>query len=128
MHRPLSAILGALAIVCVLGAHPALAAPPILIVNCVLENNGGYGGEVADMHITFQNVSAVTATSIKFRAVYRGKRAAVVAKGSYAPNVKISNRFHVFTDQYWDGKNLDLCVPINATFSDGTSWTSNKYF
>jgi len=128
MHRLFGAILGMLGVLCVLGTRPALAAPPILIVTCVLENNGGYGGEVADIHITFENVSAVPATSVKFRAVYRGKRAAVVAKGAYAPNVKISDRFHVFTDQYWDGKNLDLCVPINATFSDGTSWTSNKYF
>ncbi len=128
MTRALGAFLASCGVLCALGTLPAAAAPPIVIVNCVLENNGGYGGEVADMHITFENVSAVPATSVKFRAVYRGKRALVVAKGSYASNVKISDRFHVFTDQDWDGKNLDLCVPINANFSDGTSWTSTKYF
>jgi|SRR5215470_5364458 len=98
------------------------ANPPITIITCRAENFGGYGGQVADVAVTFVNAYASSASSVRFGLTYHGKLALATAKGTYAPNVKVTERFHVFVDQFYKGKTMDDCGVVHAAFADGSAW------
>jgi hypothetical protein len=102
----------------------AFAGPPITVVSCRAENfGGGYGGAVADVLIKFTNSYSAAATSVRFSVNYQGHHAYIVAKGSYAPNVTVTERFHQFVDQPYMGKTMNACVAIKAIFADGSTWS-----
>lgn len=106
------------------GAVKAFSAPPITIVSCRAENfGGGYGGAVADVLIKFTNTYSAPATSVRFSVNYQGHHAYIIAKGSYATNVTVTERFHQFVDQPYMGKTMNACVAIKAIFADGSTWT-----
>ena len=57
-------------------AHAAtLTKPPIAIVSCRIENFGGYGGSVADVHITYKNTYTAPALKVSFLVRYHGQYA-----------------------------------------------------
>ncbi len=87
----------------------ALSTPPIVVVSCRVENNGGYGGSVADVHITYKNTYQAPATKVKFSIGYHGQHAYITDSGMFQPNVTISHRFHTFVNQPFLGGKPD-CV------------------
>jgi len=101
-----------------------LSSPPIVVVSCRVENfGGGYGGSVADVHITYKNTYQAPATRVKFSIGYHGQHAYITDSGMFEPNVTISHRFHTFVNQPFLGGKPGACVAIHATFSDGSTWS-----
>lgn len=124
--------LGALALLAAAGvalartqAHAAtLTKPPIAIVSCQVENYGGYGGSVADVHITYKNMYKAPALKVSFLVRYHGQYAYITDSGSFDPGVIISHRFHALVNQPFFSSTPGSCDAVKVTFADNSIWSA----
>lgn len=98
--------------------------PPIKIVSCRVENFGGYGGSVADVHITYKNTYTAPALKVSFLIRYHGQYAYVTDSGSFGPGVTISHRFHALVNQPFFSSTPGSCDAVQATFADNSTWSA----
>jgi hypothetical protein len=106
-------------------AHAAtLSKAPITIVSCRVENFGGYGGSVADVHITYKNTYTAPALKVSFLIRYHGQYAYITDSGSFGRGVTISHRFHVLVNQPFFSSTPGSCDAVHATFADNSTWSA----
>jgi hypothetical protein len=106
-------------------AHAAMSTkPPITIMSCRVENFGGYGGSVADVHITYKNTYPAPALKVSFLIRYHGQYAYTTDSGSFGRGVTISRRFHVLVNQPFFSSAPGSCDAVHATFADNSTWSA----
>jgi hypothetical protein len=101
-----------------------LTKPPIAVVSCRIENHGGYGGSVADVHITYKNTYTAPALKVSFVVRYHGQYAYITDSGSFGPGATISHRFHSLVNQPFFSSTPGSCDAVHATFADNSTWSA----
>ncbi len=78
-----------------------------------------------ELSIDFVNTGSMPIKDIDFGLVAKGYMVAEVRDvGTFAPGVEIKHRFGLNQNVFPLGTSLAQCVPLRATFADGTVWTS----
>jgi hypothetical protein len=78
-----------------------------------------------ELAIDFVNVSSTPINNIDFGLVAKGYVVAEVRDvGTFAPGAEIKHRFGLNPNVFPLGTGLAQCVPLHATFANGTAWTS----
>ncbi len=78
-----------------------------------------------ELAIDFVNIGSKPLKNIEFALVAKGHVVAEVRDvGTFSPGAEIKHRFGLNPNVFPLGTGLAQCVPLRATFDDGTVWTS----